>query len=301
MHARKADLDQQIEATRAQYEALEQRIEARAGRNLILAILIGLAAGGLLLLSLFVVKWLFVLFVMAIVGFAVWELASALRTGGMHVPRIPLTVASVFVPPAAYFLGPSGLLATLLGAIVLTALWRIAIQFSPSQRTTGRRLLGDLAGIAFVNTYVSFLGGLAVLLTAEDGGEWWTLGFIAIAVATDVGAYIFGLSFGKHKMAPVISPKKTWEGFGGGMLFGVIVAVLLALFALDQQWWFGIVFGIAIVLAATMGDLVESLIKRDLGIKDMSSLLPGHGGFLDRLDSILPSAAVAYLAYLLVA
>ncbi|KXZ57850.1 Phosphatidate cytidylyltransferase [Microbacterium laevaniformans] len=118
-------------------------------------------------------------------------------------------------------------------------------------------------------------------------------------VATDTGAYASGLAFGSHPMAPRISPKKTWEGFAGGALATLIASVLWALFVLGIPWWAGVVFGLLILGCATVGDLGESMIKRDLGIKDMSSWLPGHGGVLDRLDSILPSAAAALALYFL--
>ena len=176
--------------------------------------------------------------------------------------------------------------------------WRLVEQVVPAARRTGASLVRDLAAGAFVQGYVTFLATFTVVLTAADGGQWWTLAFIIIAVAADVGAYAFGLMFGKHPMAPVISPKKTWEGFArrsrreprGGRA------------ALDPHARQHVVVrarrsAAAIFLTATLGDLVESLVKRDLGIKDMSSWLPGHGGFLDRLDSILPSAAVAYVAF----
>jgi phosphatidate cytidylyltransferase len=107
------------------------------------------------------------------------------------------------------------------------------------------------------------------------------------------------LLFGKHPMAPRISPKKTWEGFGGSITLATIAGIVVSIFMLHEEWWVGLVFGIALALTATLGDLTESLIKRDLGIKDMSTWLPGHGGFLDRLDSVLPSAAVAYTLFLL--
>src|SRR5690606_25909897 len=139
--------------------------------------------------------------------------------------------------------------------------------------------------------------GFAVLLTAQDGGEWWTLAFIVTVVAADVGAYASGLTFGKHKMAPHISPGKTWEGFAGGLVATQIAGILLMVFMLGKPWWLGVIFGLALIFTATIGDLAESLIKRDLGIKDISTWLPGHGGFLDRLDSILPSAAAAYVLF----
>ncbi len=119
--------------------------------------------------------------------------------------------------------------------------------------------------------------------------------------ACDTGAYFAGRRFGRHKMAPVISPKKTWEGFAGAAVVCLGAGVLLALFMLGQPWWFGLLFGAVILVTATFGDLGESLIKRDLGIKDMGNLLPGHGGIMDRLDSLLPSAAVAYLLLSVVA
>ena len=123
------------------------------------------------------------------------------------------------------------------------------------------------------------------MLLRQEGGEWWVLAFIVIVIAADTGAYASGLTFGKHPMAPRISPKKTWEGFAGAALAALVAGLLLGLFMLGIPWWVGLIFGVVILLAATIGDLAESMIKRDLGIKDMSSWLPGHGGVLDRLDS----------------
>ncbi|MCD5346906.1 phosphatidate cytidylyltransferase [Agromyces sp. S2-1-8] len=295
--ARKADLERQFEASKAQFDEAQERIKARTGRNLIVAILIGLVFGGALLLSLLVVKELFMLFAVVIAGFASYELAQALRKGDLRVPRPPTVAVAVIAVPVAYYGGAGGqFLAVVAGVAIVTA-WRLVEQALPSRRTDGAALGRDLAAGAFVQGYVTFLATFAVVLTAADGGQWWTLAFIVLAVAADTGAYAFGLMFGKHKMAPVISPKKTWEGFAGGAATSLVAGVLLALFMLGEPWWFGLVFGGAIFLTATLGDLVESLVKRDIGIKDMSSWLPGHGGFLDRLDSILPSAAVAFVAF----
>jgi CDP-diglyceride synthetase len=165
--------------------------------------------------------------------------------------------------------------------------------------TAWKRLCTLTFGVLYVG-----LGFLAVARLRElgDGLQGAARGgFILVAFtatwANDTCAYFAGRAFGKHKMNEVISPKKTWEGFAGGALASVVAGVILSLFLLGNTWWFGLVFGVAIFLTATLGDLAESLIKRDLGIKDMSSWLPGHGGFLDRLDSILPSAAVAYVAF----
>jgi phosphatidate cytidylyltransferase len=256
-----------------------------------------LAFGGALLLSLLVFKELFMVFAVVLAGFASYELTQALRKAEFHVPRIPTVASAVLAMPIAYYAGAGGQLLAVLGAMLLVAVWRLVEQALPSHRRSAASLVRDLAAGTFVQGYVTFLATFTVVLTAADGGQWWTLAFIIIAVAADVGAYAFGLSFGKHKMAPVISPKKTWEGFAGGAAASLVAGVLLSTLMLGNTWWFGLVFGAAIFLTATLGDLVESLVKRDIGIKDMSSWLPGHGGFLDRLDSILPSAAVAFVAF----
>jgi len=143
------------------------------------------------------------------------------------------------------------------------------------------------------------LASFSVLLVAQPDGQWWTLAFLVLVMLVDTGAYVSGLSFGRHLMAPRISPKKTWEGFAGAAAVGLLGGVLLAIFMLREPWWVGLIFGAIIVVTATIGDLAESMIKRDLGVKDMSSWLPGHGGLLDRLDSILPSAAATYAMYLI--
>jgi phosphatidate cytidylyltransferase len=297
VHARKVDLERQFEASKAQFDQAQEKIKARTGRNLILATLIGLAFGGVLLLSLLVIKELFMLFAVVLAGFASYELAQALRKGDYLVPRIPTVAVAVVTVPIAYYGGAGGQLLAVIVGIVIVAVWRLVEQAVPDLRRSGASLVRDLFAGAFVQGYVTFLATFAVVLTAAEGGQWWTLAFIVTAVAADTGAYAFGLMFGKHPMAPVISPKKTWEGFAGGAAASLVAGVLLSMFMLGNTWWFGLIFGAAIFLTATLGDLAESLVKRDIGIKDMSSWLPGHGGFLDRLDSILPSAAVAFVAF----
>jgi phosphatidate cytidylyltransferase len=297
VHARKADIERQFGASKAQFDEAQEKIKARTGRNLIVATLIGLAFGAALLLSLLVIKELFLVFAVLIAGFASYELTQALRKGGYHVPRIPTVAVAVLAVPVAYYGGAGGQLLAVLAGILIVTVWRLCEQAVSRLRRPGVSLARDLAAGAFVQGYVTFLATFAVVLTAAEGGQWWTLAFIITAVAADTGAYAFGLMFGKHKMAPIISPKKTWEGFAGGAAMSLVAGVLLSTLMLGNTWWFGLIFGAAIFLSATLGDLVESLIKRDIGIKDMSSWLPGHGGFLDRLDSILPSAAVAFVAF----
>jgi phosphatidate cytidylyltransferase len=299
MKATRADIERQVQVRRAQLDATNERIEARTGRNLILAILIGLGLGLLMLFSLIVIKELFMVVAMVLAGFATFELAGALKVSGRQVPRIPTVVASLALVPATYYWHAQGQLAVLGAGILLVWLWRLAEGLKRSRRIPLPALLRDLGAGAFIQVYVAFLASFSVLLLAEDGGQWWTLAFLLVVILIDISAYASGLLFGKHPMAPTISPKKTWEGLAGAALVSIVAGIILSTFMLGEQWWFGFIFGPVLLFTATMGDLAESLIKRDLGIKDMSSWLPGHGGFLDRLDSILPSAAVAYALFLI--
>jgi phosphatidate cytidylyltransferase len=156
----------------------------------------------------------------------------------------------------------------------------------------------------FTLFYVPFLGSFVALLLAEGGrfgagldddGVAATLTFILVTIASDTGGYVAGVLFGKHPMSPVISPKKSWEGFAGSLVFTVAAGVILVVFLLDGDWWVGVALGVIAVVMATLGDLCESVIKRDLGIKDMSQVIPGHGGLMDRLDSLLATAAPIWL------
>jgi phosphatidate cytidylyltransferase len=281
-----------------QARATNDKINARTGRPLLLAIGIGLLLGGSLLVSLLIVKELYMVFAGALIAFVAYELATALRSAGRDVPRFPTVVAAVAVVPATFYWLDSGHWWVTLGGIAVISLWRVVELARPSARATPKNVLLDLGAGAFIMIYVAFMAGFTVLLTAQPGGQWWTLAFLIVVVSVDTGAYASGLAFGKHLMAPTISPKKTWEGFAGSVVAALIAGILLAIFMLQQPWWVGVILALAMVLTATSGDLAESLIKRDLGIKDISSFLPGHGGFLDRLDSALLSGAVAYALFL---
>jgi phosphatidate cytidylyltransferase len=299
-HSR-AEFEATVADIEAQVRATNDKINARSGRNLSMALTVGFGLGLLLLVSLIFIKELFMLFAGLLIAFTAFELSSALRLAGRDVPRIPiLIVAIVAVPAAFYFLSAGHWFATL-GGLVLVALWRIAETVFPSKRSSVIDVGRDILAGSFVVAYVIFLAGFAVVLTAREGGQWWTLAFLIIVISIDTGAYASGLSFGKHPMAPTISPKKTWEGFAGSVAAALLSGVLLAIFMLQQPWWVGVILGLTLVVTATVGDLTESLVKRDLGIKDISTWLPGHGGFLDRLDSILPSAAAAFGLYLMFA
>ena len=257
----------------------------RAGRNLPAAIGVGLLLAALALASLFTRPEAFVALASIVVVLAVWELAGAMAAKQIVVPVIPLAVGSLGMLVSAYVAGEEGLLVsfTLTGFGVL--LWRIIDGIEGALR--------DVTAGLFTAAYVPLLAGFAVLLLA-DGPER-VVTFIVVTVASDIGGYIAGVIAGKTPMAPTISPKKSWEGFAGSVVACLIAGVGCVVFLLDGPLYVGVALGAAAAVTATLGDLSESLLKRDLGVKDMGSLLPGHGGIMDRLDSLLPTAPVAYL------
>ena len=291
------DVESKVHDLEVKAREMDARIEARAGRNLPKALFFGLVLGLALLFSLIVVKQVFMLFAAALVAFTVYELASALRFAGRDIPRIPLVIASIGVVPPAFYLGAPGLWWAFLAGVAFVSLWRIVETVRPEMRKPGVSLRTDLAAGIFVLSYVPLLAGFAVVMTAQPGGEWWVLAYLIVVIAADTGAYASGVLFGKHLMAPRISPKKTWEGFAGSVVAATLAAILLSVLMIGAEWWVGLVLGLTLVGVATLGDLTESLIKRDLGIKDISTWLPGHGGFLDRLDSMLPSTIAAYVIF----
>jgi phosphatidate cytidylyltransferase len=298
--AARTDFESQLRRRRAEIEARNERLTARTGRNLPAAIAIALAFAAVMLGSLLAYKPSFIVVAAFLIGVGVYELTSAMRFAGRDVPRIPSVIAGVAITPAAFFGGPEAALVVLLGGVVFITLWRVAEVVITRPGLTMSSIVQDVTSGLFVQLYVTLLGACTVLLTAEDRGELWVIGFVVVVVAVDTGAYATGLNFGKHPMAPKISPKKTWEGFAGSVTAALIAGVLISWLMLGQAWWFGLVLGALITLSATLGDLTESMIKRDLGIKDISTFLPGHGGMLDRIDSVLPSAAVGYVLYLIV-
>ena len=300
----KAEFDATVADIEAQMRATNERINARTGRNLFVAILVGLALGATLLASLLIVKELFMVFAAALIAVTAFELASALRAAGRDVPRIPVVFTALAIVPLSFYeIGglsrDAGHWLFFLGGVALVTLWRLVELIDPTRRASLVDIGKDLMSGILVLGYVTFLGTFTVLMTAQPHGEWWTLGFLIVVVSTDTGAYASGLLFGKHKMAPTISPGKTWEGFAGSAVLATAAGVLVAIFMLQEPWWVGVILGVTMVLTATGGDLSESLIKRDLGVKDISTWLPGHGGLLDRLDSTLLSAAAAYALFLI--
>lgn len=259
----------------------------RAGRNLYAAIAVGAGLGLLVAVSLFVRKELFVVLASAASAVAVWELHRALAHRDFRPPLVSTYVGSVLIPVVAYWWGADAFAS----AIVLVL---VAVLAEGAVVPRGADLQRNTASGAFVTLYVPALVGFAMLLLKEPDGDLRIVTFIVVVVCSDVGGYAVGVVFGKHPMAPSVSPKKSWEGFAGSAAACLLGGALTVVLLLDGRWWAGLVLGGCVVIAATIGDLCESVIKRDLGIKDMSNLIPGHGGLMDRLDSLLVSVPVVW-------
>lgn len=264
-----------------------QRQRSRAGRNLPAAIGVGVLLGAVVIGSLFIWRPAFVIVVGFAVCVAIWELSRAIGHSGAHPPVVPLMIGGVAMCGLAWFEGPDSLAVGLLVTVLATMVWRLADGPDGYQR--------DLAAATLVAVYVPFLGGFAALLVVPDDGARRVLVTIAAVVLSDTGGYVAGVLLGKHPMAPSISPKKTWEGLGGSLVATGLGGAVLLYYLFNVAPWWGLLFGLALSVAAVVGDLAESMLKRDLGVKDMSSLLPGHGGLMDRLDSVLFALPTAYL------
>ncbi len=261
--------------------------QSRAGRNLPAAIGSGVVLGAAIVVSLLFWKAAFMIIVVAAVLVAIWELGQAFGTGGIRLTRDPIWVGGTVMVVVSYLFGAPALVTATAVTALGSMLWRLR------GGVTGYVM--DVTAAVFTIVYVPFLGSFVALLLAEDNGELAVVTFILVTIASDIGGYAVGVLAGKHPMAPVISPKKSWEGFAGSVVSCVLAGWLTVDYLLDGRWWVGVLLGLIAVVMATMGDLCESVIKRDLGIKDMSQIVPGHGGLMDRLDSLLATAAPVWL------
>jgi phosphatidate cytidylyltransferase len=274
-----------------------QKDYGRAGRNLPAAV----ASGVVLLLaiagSLAFFKGAFMLIVGAAVVVAIWELHRGLAAKDIDIPEQPLMAGGVVMVVVAYFWGAPALVTATAVTALVVMLWLL--------RRGVDGFVQNASAAVFTLVYVPFLGSFVALMLAEGGdqleanhfddGVRGIIAFILVTIASDIGGYVAGVLFGRHPMAPVISPKKSWEGFAGSALTCVGVGIALVVWLLDGHWWVGVALGLIAVVMATLGDLVESVMKRDLGIKDMSHIIPGHGGLMDRIDSILATIAPVWL------
>ncbi|TVT44282.1 phosphatidate cytidylyltransferase [Amycolatopsis rhizosphaerae] len=261
---------------------------SRAGRNLPAAIAVGVVLGAAILVSLLTVRYLFIGIIALAVAAGTFEFAQALRRAAdIRLSLVPLLVGGQAMIWLAWPYGRAGALIAFVITVLACLLWRLP--------GGAQGYLRDITASVFAAAYLPLFASFAAMLVPPHDGVGRVLTFMIAVVASDTGGYVAGVLKGKHPMAPTISPKKTWEGFSGSMIAGIAGGALAVSLLLDGRVWQGVIFGAAIVLTATLGDLVESLIKRDLGIKDMGTLLPGHGGLMDRLDSLLPSAVVSWV------
>ena len=260
---------------------------SRAGRNLPAAIAVGVGLVAMIAASLLLFKHAFVVIVVAAMALGIDELRKALGTVGIAMPALPVQLGSVAMLLSAYLLGPDAMVVAVALTVLLTALWRL--------RGGAPGYVRDVTSGVFTSIYVPFLACFVLLMLRVDNGHWQVATFILVTIASDIGGYASGVLFGKHPMAPTISPKKSWEGFAGSAVTCALAGWLTVVYLLGGAWWTGVLLGAITVVTATLGDLTESVIKRDLGIKDMSQLLPGHGGLMDRLDSLLATVPFAWM------
>lgn len=273
---------------------------SRAGRNLPAAIAVSLLLGGIVISTLIFAPRGWVVILAVAMPIATHEVVKRLREAGYSIPLIPLLVGGQAMIWLTWPFGPAGALGAYGGTVLVCLIWRLLSQGLDSQPVN---YLRDVAVTIFLATWIPLFGAFGALLVYPDPreGAARVFAFMLAVVFSDVGGYAAGVLFGKHRMVPAISPKKSWEGLAGSLVCGTTAAVLAVTFIMHKPWWVGVPLGLMLVITATLGDLVESQFKRDLGIKDMGTLLPGHGGLMDRIDGALPSAVATWIVLSLLA
>ncbi len=271
---------------------------SRAGRNLPAAISVSLLLGGIVIATLIFAPRGWVVILAVAMPIATHEVVKRLREAGYSIPLIPLLLGGQAMIWLTWPFGAAGALGAYGGTVLVCLIWRLLSQGLQSQPVN---YLRDVAVTIFLATWIPLFGAFGALLVYPEDGWARVFAFMLGVVFSDIGGYAAGVLFGKHRMVPAISPKKSWEGLAGSLICGTTAAVLAVVFLLHKPWWVGIPLGIMLVITATLGDLVESQFKRDLGIKDMGTLLPGHGGLMDRIDGALPSAVATWIVLSLLA
>ncbi|NKY18831.1 phosphatidate cytidylyltransferase [Tsukamurella spumae] len=265
-----------------------------AGRNLPAAIGVGVSLGAMIVAILVFAPHLWVALVAAAVALATWEVVKRFRAAGTNLELWPMLIGGQAIIWLSWPLGPEGVLAAFVATVLVAMIWRLLGHQSTAAPNSFTR---DISTTVFVLAWIPLFAAFGAMLVLPDNrGPQRVVALVLLVVCSDVGGYAAGVLFGKHPMVPAISPKKSWEGFAGSMVAGAVGAVLVLKFLLDVNPLWGLLLGPVVVITATLGDLLESQVKRDLGIKDMGTLLPGHGGLMDRLDSLLPSAVVVWAA-----
>lgn len=278
---------------------------SRTGRNLPVAIIVGAVLAGGVVASLIYARYVFVGILAAGVLLGSLEVVRRLSAAGYVIPVIPLLVGGQATVWLTWPFGARGALAGFGGTVVVCMIWRL---FSPHGRPAAHHsdaaaptnYLRDVSATVFLVAWVPLFASFGALLVYPHDGPGRAFSLAAGTVCSDVGGYAMGVLFGKHPMVPTISPRKSWEGLAGSLLSGITATVLSVHYLTNKPIWIGVLLGVVVVLTATLGDLVESQFKRDLGIKDMGSLIPGHGGVLDRFDGFLPAAVMAWIVLTLV-
>ena len=265
-------------------------VVSRGGRNLPVAIAVGLALLAAVGGSLYFRKEVFIGFAILAIGAALWELSRAFARRDVQIPLLPLWVGTAGMLISTYTAGAEALMVSFILTVAGLVVWRVV-------DGGGTGAVRDAAAGVFAAAYLPLMAGFVMLMLAADNGREQVLLFILLAVASDVGGFFAGVRFGRHPLAPSVSPKKSWEGLAGSFVLALAVGLIGSVFVLKINPAIGLTLGFLTPLTATLGDLAESMIKRDLELKDMGTLLPGHGGVLDRLDSMLLTAPFVYLLF----
>ena len=272
--------------------AINEAINKRAGRKLLPSIAVSLSLIALIWFALAYHRGIFAVVVAVAVLLGIREIVRAFGVRGTYISINLLVLASVALSYSAWNGGVAGLATAT--AIAIPVLLIELLSKGPEG------FVASATATTFSLLYLPFLGGFLILLARTSNGFERVMTFVVLVSCNDTFGYIVGVLIGKHPLAPKISPKKSWEGLAGSLVFTVLGGVLAFTYIMDLAWWIGAIVGLMIVFTATCGDLIESAMKRDLALKDMGSLLPGHGGMLDRLDSVLISAPALWLALELV-
>jgi phosphatidate cytidylyltransferase len=272
--------------------SINEAINKRAGRKLFPSIAVSLSLVALVWFALAYRREIFAVVVAVAVLLGIREIVRAFNASGIYISSAGLMIAALALSYATWNGGVAGLAvatAIAIPVLLIQLLTRGPEGFVASATATTFSLL-----------YLPFLAGFLILLGRTSTGLERVMTFVVLVGCNDTFGYIVGVLIGKHPLVPKISPKKSWEGLIGSLVFTTAGGILSFTYILEMQWWIGAVVGLMIVFTATCGDLIESAMKRDLALKDMGSLLPGHGGMLDRLDSVLISAPALWLALELV-
>jgi phosphatidate cytidylyltransferase len=271
----------------------QRRKRSRAGRNLPAAIAVGALLGGMLIATLLFAPFLWVVELSVAMPIATHEVTRRLREAGYDVPLVPLLLGGQAMVWLTWPFGAAGVLGAFGGTIVVCMIWRLVDQ---GLTHTPVNYLRDVSATLLLVIWVPLFMAFGALLVFQPHGAGRVFCLLLTVALSDIGGYAAGVLFGRHLMVPAISPKKSWEGFAGSLLFGITAAVLTVTYLLPgKEWWVGLPLGLLLVITGVLGDLVESQVKRDLGIKDMGRLLPGHGGIMDRVDGLLPAAATTWI------